>query len=172
WLIVCQHRPVEPVAVHRKRGSFYDLIVPLYEKYGVDLVLTGHDHSYARGGIGLNGESQKEIKGPVYVVSIAGSGMYTPGFTSWYDRMGTDVQLFQHIELNDNTLIYNAYTATGHLYDAFEIEKESQTKRFREIAVDYPEATTLPRNPRKPLPWMDSKKPKWSNQELIGIRHN
>lgn len=151
WLIVAQHQPVVPITAHRKRGSFYDLVVPLYEKYGVDLVLTGHDHGYSRGGIELNGARKKSIKGPVYIVSVAGSGMYTPGYSPWYDRMGADLQLFQHIEMKDKSLNFKAYTATGHIYDEFEIRKGKAKKLFRELIPDYPEATDLPLNPRNKL---------------------
>ncbi len=151
WLIVAQHQPVVPIAAHRNKGAFYDLVFPLYEKYGVDLVLTGHDHGYSRGGIELNGARKKSIKGPVYVVSIAGSRMYTLGYSQWYDRMGSDVQLFQHIEMNDKSLNFKAYTATGHIYDEFEIKKNKSKKQFRELVPDYPEATDFPLNPRKKL---------------------
>jgi hypothetical protein len=151
WTVVAQHQPVVPIALHRKKSKFYDMVFPLYEKYGVDLVLTGHDHGYSRGGIGLNGKTEKKIKGPVYIVSIAGSGMYTLGYEPWYDRLGSDVQLFQHIEMGDRVLSYKAYTATGRLYDAFTIKKTGGSKSFKELRPEVDEANEIPLNPRRKL---------------------
>jgi hypothetical protein len=39
------------------------------------------------------------------------------------DRRAANTQLFQIITINGNTLSYGAYTATGELYDAFDLVK-------------------------------------------------
>ena len=50
--------------------------MPLFDKYGVDLVLTGHDHIYARSKKIYNDEETTDrLKGTYYVIGgVAGSG--------------------------------------------------------------------------------------------------
>ena len=43
-----QHQPVFPMAKGRRYLEMRAALEPLYDKYGVDLVLQGHDHLYAR----------------------------------------------------------------------------------------------------------------------------
>lgn len=66
WKIVVLHHPLYSI-----KGSMNNLFQrtmfnPLVEEYGVDLVLQGHEHAYARmTAHGENGEAQA----PVYTVS-------------------------------------------------------------------------------------------------------
>jgi 2',3'-cyclic-nucleotide 2'-phosphodiesterase (5'-nucleotidase family) len=65
------HHPPYACARSRKPGSTYvqKYLVPLMERYGVNLVLLGHDHVYGRSG---------KINGVTYVISGGGgSSLYT-----------------------------------------------------------------------------------------------
>lgn len=49
WLIVYQHAPIYGFGVsHPSTTEMRDLLAPIFDKYAVDLVLTGHDQSYER----------------------------------------------------------------------------------------------------------------------------
>ena len=48
WTIVVQHQPIHPIAKGRDYVKMREALMPLYDKYHVDLVLQGHDHTYAR----------------------------------------------------------------------------------------------------------------------------
>lgn len=131
WTVVVHHIPLYPITKRREKSeSWYNLLKPLYDKYGVDLVLSGHDHGYARGGIELEGKEQKIIKGPVYVISVAGPHMYEVANRTWYDRIISNTQLFQHIQILGNQLQFNTFDATGNLLDDFIINKSVQGKLF------------------------------------------
>ena len=41
------------------------------------------------------------------------------------DRVGVNKQLFQVITIDNNKLSYKSYTATGELFDAFDIVKNN-----------------------------------------------
>ncbi|MEO0332410.1 MAG: metallophosphoesterase, partial [Bacteroidota bacterium] len=76
---------------------------------------------------GLNTRDQT---GTVYVVSVSGGKMYQlrEGWEylgAQHDRAAENTQLFQVIDVNADTLTYQAYTATGELYDAFDLIKSS-----------------------------------------------
>lgn len=148
WTVVVHHQPVMPVTERRNQTKFYDQVKPLYDRYGVDLVLSGHDHGYSRGGIELEGKKEKVITGPVYVVSVAGPGMYALAYRDWYDRIASNTQLFQHVFMGDDELRFQTYTATGRLYDEFIIKKSLHEKRFIDLAPHIEEFTELPPSQR------------------------
>ncbi|MEM6380285.1 MAG: metallophosphoesterase family protein, partial [Bacteroidota bacterium] len=49
WTVVVQHHPIYSTATKRDNPEIRKQFQPIYEKYGVDLVLQGHDHTYGRG---------------------------------------------------------------------------------------------------------------------------
>lgn len=128
WILVFHHHPIYSTKAGRDNESWRAKMEPLYKKYNVDMVLQGHDHTYGRG---LNmplGTSRKNPDSPIYVVSVSGPKMYDIGLQDWMDRAGSDLQLYQLISIDNNTLSYKAYEATGELYDAFELNKKKSGK--------------------------------------------
>ncbi len=124
WTIVVHHHPVFSVSLGRDNPSLRDHWQPLYEKYGVHLVLQGHDHTYGRGANLAEGtRARSEGQGPVYVVSVAGPKMYlvTEIAEQAMERTAEDTQLFQVIRFTNDRLSYESLTATGKLYDAFDL---------------------------------------------------
>jgi hypothetical protein len=101
---------------------------PVLDKYGVDLVLQGHDHSYGRSGLMredniLEGTQAVTEKGTVYCVSVSGPKMYDLGEQPWMVSSGQKKQLYQLVRIDGERLHYEARTATGELYDEFELRK-------------------------------------------------
>ncbi|MDX2245341.1 MAG: hypothetical protein SF052_01090 [Bacteroidia bacterium] len=86
--------------------------------------MQGHDHTYGRGGNETNGARVKTKSGPVYVVSVSGPKMYLSGFESWMDQAAVNLQLYQVVNVNHDSVQYQAFTVTGELYDAFTLKKE------------------------------------------------
>ncbi|MGC1275897.1 MAG: metallophosphoesterase family protein [Planctomycetaceae bacterium] len=50
WTIVTHHHPIHSASRNRDNPMLRRAWQPIYDKYGVDLVLQGHDHSYGRTG--------------------------------------------------------------------------------------------------------------------------
>lgn len=125
WTVIFTHFPLYSTAPGRDNIHMRDTLKPLIDKYGVDLVLQGHDHGYARG-------SDHDAKdAAVYVVSVAGPKMYAVGDIDWADRKASYTQLFQVIDVENDSLTYKAFTADGHLYDRFELRKNAKGKKRR-----------------------------------------
>ena len=113
---------------------------PLLDQYGVDLVLNGHDHSYARGHvrhIDANTGEEGDL-GAIYVTSVSGPKQYAsdPKDMELYDKDGYQpvkranmVQLFQVITIEDNTLNFVAYDVLGQERDQFTITKDFNTNK-------------------------------------------
>ncbi len=138
WKIVTCHHSVFSPAEGRNFQFARDHWKPLLDKYGVDLVLNGHDHTYARGHIPVRNADMNnsgEI-GTVYVTSVSGPKQYrvddeqmeayaADGYQR--DEVGEQTQFYQVITVENNTLTYVAYTVLGDEYDRAVIIKDFET---------------------------------------------
>ena len=135
WKIVTNHHSVFSPAEGRDFEYARKVWKPMFEKYGVDLVLNGHDHTYARGHTPVKSQNVNEsgIFKTLYVTSVSGPKQYKldkeqiknyeiDGYKS--DKMGEETQFFQVINIDNNKLTYSAYTTLGDLYDRAIITKD------------------------------------------------
>ena len=141
WSVVTFHHPIFSASARRDNPELREAWKPIFDHYQVDLVLQGHDHSYARGHAlphsanMVDGVNLRDYSGTVYVVSVSGGKMYNLRPKGWdefedvsQDRNAENTQLFQVISIDGDRLSYESYTATGALYDAFDLEKSSDGK--------------------------------------------
>lgn len=120
WTVVTHHHPMRAGASGRTGHIMLNLLFrTLYERYNVDLVLQGHDHTYARGNLSLN----PWVLGPVYVVSVSGPKMYDLD-AGWADVSAENLQFYQYITIKDDVLQFRTYTSVGVCFDAFDLEKQ------------------------------------------------
>jgi hypothetical protein len=135
WKIVCFHRPpfssdeddYGDTTVQRPYGG--DLlqrfpIEPLYEKYGVDIVWSGHIHSYERTHPLLGGKPVLE-GGIVYMITGGGGGgLEKPG--PWRSPETARVFSGHHyclINVNGPVMRIEAFDLDNHLFDSLELRK-------------------------------------------------
>jgi 3',5'-cyclic AMP phosphodiesterase CpdA len=162
WTVVTHHHPVWSASEGRDNEELRAAWKPVYDRHGVDLVLQGHDHSYARGRTYAGAENvptganvRDGDTGTVYVVSVSGRKMYDlkpdgwRGYGTEMERQAENVQLFQVLHVDGEELRYRAYTATGGLYDAFTLRKRPgranlMVSEVPEGAVTFDYDNTLP----------------------------
>ncbi len=129
WTVVTFHHPIYSSAKNRDNKEVRENWQPIFDKYKVDLVLQGHDHTYARSKLvnGTTGVAAKGESGTIYVVSVSGPKMYDIGKPPRpeFQRVAEDTQLFQIITIDGDELRYQARTATGQPYDGFTLKKRS-----------------------------------------------
>lgn len=130
WKIVTFHHPLYASARGRDNTELRNLWQPIFDEYGVDLVLQGHDHTYARSGLMTHenvatGATARSEAGTVYVVSVSGPKMYDLEKRPFMKRAAEDTQLYQIIRIDGDQLHYKARTATGNLYDGFKLIKRA-----------------------------------------------
>lgn len=138
WTVVTFHHPLFSPARNRDNPSLRAAWKPLFDEFKVDLVLTGHDHTYARSGdirskvpVGTANTKQgyQQVYDPaigtVYVVSVSGPKMYDITSDEWAVRTAEDTQLFQIITIDGDELRFEARTAVNRLYDAFRLKKRA-----------------------------------------------
>ena len=130
WTILTFHHPIYSTAKGRDNKALREKWRPVFERYPIDLILQGHDHTYGRSGLMhednlLTGANAHPGTGTVYVVSVSGPKMYSVESREWMVSKAQNIQLYQLIHVNGDRLHYEARTATGELYDEFELRKRS-----------------------------------------------
>jgi hypothetical protein len=126
WTVAAFHHPIYSAGKDRDDHDTRDAFLPLFDKYHVDLVLTGHDHAYARSYKLRDGKRAGDTEqGTVYVVSVCGPKAYgfSPRYADLMAKSGEHISLFQKIAIDGSTLKFTTYTATGAIYDSFELKK-------------------------------------------------
>lgn len=133
WVIVGIHQPIYTTSVrrnkeatNRNRSKLHDLMAPVFDKYSVDLVLQGHEHTYCRSYPIKNGRvAGAKEKGTTYVISVSGPKFYPTqtGNQELMAKTGMSRQLFQVIQIGRDRLIFTSLDVTGEVYDYFTIEK-------------------------------------------------
>lgn len=142
WSVVMFHQPVYNSSTNRDDGINERFFGEVLERHGVDLVLNGHDHAYARG--------EKSEDGPVYLVATAGSKFYpTSAQNPAWDNRGAnrvtwaqDLSTYQTLTLDGCSMSVqsvvtvvgedpqssNGARAVGDVLDDFTIDKCGETK--------------------------------------------
>jgi phosphodiesterase/alkaline phosphatase D-like protein len=144
WTIITFHHPIYSSSHGRDNKDLRALWKPIFDKYKVDMVLTGHDHTYARSNL-VSGTSMVAKSGTVYVVSVSGPKMYKVDREDWMARSASRTQLYQVIRVDGNRLNYEARTAQGNLYDAFQLTKRTgYTNKLTNKIPNTPENLTWP----------------------------
>ena len=129
WTAITFHYPVFSTKPNRDNENLRNHFKPLFDKHKVDIILQGHDHAYGRGTVSnvpTGANVKDKVSGTVYVVSVSGPKMYDLSNDPWMKRKARNTQLFQVITIVNNTLSYQAFTARGELYDAFDLIKSSK----------------------------------------------
>ncbi len=147
WKIVLFHQPLFTCARPRDTKVLKDAWKQIFETNGVDLVLQGHDHCYAR----LTAEEGREAgnaarangatQGPVYLVSVAGSKMYglNDRALNQPDRVAEDSSMFQIVDVAPGKLSLRTYLNTGVLYDGFDLDKGADGRNhLTNVAAELP----------------------------------
>lgn len=136
WTVVTFHHPVYSTTGSRNNPNVRAQWGPLFEKYGVDLVLQGHDHSYGRGNVQTARKSTTVHNGVAYVVSVSGGKMYALNNGQNWTGNGAEVtstsqytQLYQMIDVDKDQIRFEARYANGEHHDGFLIRKNDAGER-------------------------------------------
>ncbi|MFB8188784.1 fibronectin type III domain-containing protein [Microbacterium sp. NPDC055988] len=151
WNVVTFHQPVFSASEGRDEPKLRADWVPVFQRNDIDLVLMGHDHTYARGYVNTDATETPGITtGPVYVVSNSGAKHYeleTPEKNVWTNNgatqvlRGQGVTTYQVIDVSKNQLVYRSYLAekqpdattdlpVGAVYDTFTVTKSDAGEKW------------------------------------------
>ena len=144
WTVLTFHHPIYSAAQKRDNAKLRALWQPVFDRHKVDLVLQGHDHTYARTGLVTanvaEGANVRDEGGTVYVVSVSGPKQYVADPRPVMRRVAENTQLYQIITVDGDELRYEARTAIGLPYDGFTLRKrEGRPNELIEQIPDRPE---------------------------------
>ncbi|MCX8065771.1 MAG: metallophosphoesterase family protein [Candidatus Hydrogenedentes bacterium] len=128
WRFLMFHQPIYSSAPKRDNKHLRDAWLPVIDKYHVDIVFQGHDHSYWRTHPLKNGEVvTNSYEGTVYVISFSGTKAYDQQEpTSIIAKAFSKIPTYQIITIEtqpENTLTYRSFDLEGNLKDEFVITK-------------------------------------------------
>jgi hypothetical protein len=153
WTIAAFHHPVYSAARKRDNPKLRDAWQPIFDEYKVDLVLTGHDHTYARSGLmtyqknAAVGAWTRGAEGTVYVTSVSGPKWYVLDREDFMVRAAEATQLYQIVGVDGDELQYEARTALGKPYDGFTLRKRAGLpNELIEQVPDAPERRAPPKS--------------------------
>lgn len=124
WKIVAMHRPAYGDGMDEKVEDW----IPVFDEFGVDLVLQGHNHVYSRSYPLLNGsivEGERPAgapEGTVYVIpNAAGEKFGRLNEDQFYHAVHfqNDKSMFAGITVTGDTLHFQAYDTDGNMRDEF-----------------------------------------------------
>jgi len=138
WKFTCHHHPCfssdeNDYGDHNKGPegdtfAFGDMnarkLVPLYEKYGVDIAFNGHIHLYERTWP-IFEMSVNQQQGVRYITSGGGGGgleQAAPQRT-WFSLHFQRAFHYCYAAISDRTIVFKAYDIDGLLFDTFELTK-------------------------------------------------
>ncbi|WP_373487287.1 fibronectin type III domain-containing protein [Blastomonas sp.] len=138
WNVVLFHQPIFTCARPNDTAELKTAWKPVFEKHDVDLVLQGHDHCYSRltaeqgASDGRAKRASGAAQGPVYLVSVTGKKMYALNNRALTqpDRVAEDTELYQVFHVEPNRIGFRAYTASGKLYDSFEMTRGADGRKM------------------------------------------
>jgi hypothetical protein len=136
WKIVILHHPLYSVRGRSRHFFIRRLFDPLIRRYGVDVVLQGHEHCYARM---ISRDENHMLTTPVHVISQFSSKDYRIHFDESYDRFGNGQRFYQTVNAGSDTLSLQTFTEAGDLYDCVRIVKTGDSLQVLDLAADIPE---------------------------------
>ncbi len=136
WKILVLHHPLYSIKKKNnnliQRWMFDDLV----SRYGVDLVLQGHEHAYARM---TAHDDVGNAKTPVYTVSHCSPKNYRISFDERFDKYGISSRFYQIVNVSGDTLAMATYNAYTHvLYDSLLIINGT-VRQIVDMGEDIPE---------------------------------
>jgi acid phosphatase type 7 len=129
WKVAYMHYPPWSSGEHGSQLNIRKQYAPLFEKYGVDLVLTGHDHDYERTQP-MTGDVQAASgkRAPVYLVVGSGGAslrdMGTSSRPAWSALRNNVDHGYLDVKAEDGTLTAQMLTPAGKVMDSFTLTKD------------------------------------------------
>lgn len=112
WKIFTFHEPGWGAGPHGNNSSVQDYLQPLCLKYGIDIVVTGHNHNYAHALVdGVHHLTCGGGGAPLYAVDLDAANIVA-GLKSLH---------FCEIDINGATLTFTVKRPSGSIIDSFQV---------------------------------------------------
>lgn len=149
WKVVLAHIPWETSSVHRIDDSNYngrpdgaefaEVLLPIAQRHGVQLYLSGHDHNYER---------LIPVEGMTSIVTGGGGALpYGLREVSAFQSAFRVVYHFTQLRFEGDTLTVRCISQDGKVEDQSVIRRRPEAPRVAEAVVGTPEVDLPPQTP-------------------------
>ena len=107
WKVVFGHHQIYSSGVYGNNQPFIKTFTPLFKKYGVQLYINGHEHSYER---------TRAIDGTTYLICGAGAGNRPVGRSQWTEYSTSDLS-FATYEVYPDRIEVSAIATNNRVFD-------------------------------------------------------
>lgn len=131
WRVVVMHYSIYS---RKEEDNFYrPLFSKMFDKYDIDLVLSGHDHIYTRSAL-MRGNEKVKSDGTLYIEANTASGCNydgQPDKTPWYAEKCIQLRTPTYVLLNfsEGKISIKALRSdTNEIFDSYELTKSAPSK--------------------------------------------
>jgi len=115
WKVVFGHHPIYSSGQYGSNPDFIKTFTPLFQKYGVQLYINGHEHNYER---------TRSINGTTYLICGAGAGNRPVGRSEWTEYSTSDLS-FASYEVYPDKIEVRAIATDNRVFDQGIIQLKS-----------------------------------------------
>ena len=113
WKVVFGHHQIYSSGHYGLNQPFIETLTPLFQKYGVQLYINGHDHHYER---------TNPINGTTYMITGSGAGTRPVGRSEWTVYSAEQLG-FAAYEVYGDRILITAIGTDGQVFDQGEIKR-------------------------------------------------
>ncbi|MBD2447542.1 metallophosphoesterase [Nostoc sp. FACHB-152] len=115
WKVVFGHHPIYASGVYGNNPEFIKIFTPLFQKYGVQLYINGHEHHYER---------TRSINGTTYLITGGGAGTRPVGRSEWTEYSASSLS-FAAYEVYPDRIEVSAISTDKRVFDKGVIQIKS-----------------------------------------------
>ncbi len=115
WKVVFGHHPIYSSGEYGTNPDFIKTFTPVFQKYGVQLYINGHEHNYER---------TRAIDGTTYLICGAGAGHRPVGHSEWTEYSTSDLS-FASYEVYKDRIEVSAIATDNRVFDKGIIQLKS-----------------------------------------------
>jgi len=115
WKVVFGHHQIYSSGIYGLNQPFIKTLTPLFHKYGVQLYINGHEHSYER---------TRSINGTTYLICGAGAGTRPVGRSEWTEYSASRLS-FATFDVYEDRMFVSAIGTDKRVFDRGVIQVRS-----------------------------------------------
>lgn len=107
WKVVFGHHQIYSSGAYGVNQPFIKTLTPLFQKYGAQLYINGHDHNYER---------TRSINGTTYLICGAGAGTRPVGRSEWTEYSASTLS-FAAFDVYADRMVVSGIGTDGRVFD-------------------------------------------------------
>ncbi len=115
WKVVFGHHQIYSSGIYGLNQPFIKTLTPMFQKYGVQLYINGHEHSYER---------TRSINGTTYLICGAGAGTRPVGRSEWTEYSASRLS-FATFDVYEDRMFVSGIGTDKRVFDRGVIEVRS-----------------------------------------------